>query len=87
MRFPGAVRAAGVGAQLQGGASGVCETRGSHRAVAGGLGKGLAGESTTQRATKVAAGEFSTADGANRTVELIELFAAANGWLLGELFA
>jgi hypothetical protein len=28
-------RATGIGAQLKGGASGVCETRGSHRAVAG----------------------------------------------------
>ena len=62
MRLPGAVRATGVGAQLQGGASGVCETRGSHRAVAGGLGKGLAGKSATQRATEVAAGGFPVAD-------------------------
>ena len=41
MRLPGTVRARGVGAQPQGGASCLLETRGSHRAVAGGLGKGL----------------------------------------------
>jgi len=70
MRLPGAVRATGVGAQFQGGASGVCETRGSHRAVAGGLGKGMAGKSATQRANKVAAGGFPAANGANRTVKL-----------------
>ena len=58
MRLAGAVRATGVGAQLQGGASGVCETRGSHRAVAGGLGKGLAGKSATQHATEIVAGGF-----------------------------
>ena len=66
MRFPGAVRATGVGPQLQGGASGVCKTRGSHGAVAGGLGEGLAGKPATQRATKIAAGELSAANGANR---------------------
>jgi hypothetical protein len=51
-------------------ASGVCETRGSYRAVAGGLGKGLAGKSSTQRATQVAAGEFSAVVGFNRANEL-----------------
>src|ERR1019366_5028745 len=70
MRFPGAVRATGVGPQLQGGASGVCKTRGSHGAVAGGLGKGLAGKSATQRATEVAAGGFPVAVGCHRTIEL-----------------
>jgi hypothetical protein len=35
MRIPGAVRATGVGAQFQGGASCLLETRRSHRAVAG----------------------------------------------------
>ena len=34
MRIPGAVRATGAGTQLQGVAQGLCETRGSHRAVA-----------------------------------------------------
>jgi len=63
MRFPGAVRATSVGTQLQGGASGVCETRGSHRAVAGGLGKELAGKSATWRATKVVAGGFASGVG------------------------
>ena len=70
MRLPGAVRATGVGPQLQGGASGVCETRGSHRAVAGGLGKGLAGKSATQRASQVVAGEFQVAVGVHRAIEL-----------------
>jgi hypothetical protein len=36
VKIPGAVRATGVGTQFQGGASGVCETRRGHRAVAGG---------------------------------------------------
>ena len=58
MRLPGAVRATGVGPQFQGGASGVCEKRGSHRAVAGGLGKGLAGKSATQWATQIVAARF-----------------------------
>ena len=53
MRLPGAVRATGVGTQLQGGASGVCETHGSHRAVAGGLGKGLAEKRTAGNARKI----------------------------------
>jgi hypothetical protein len=70
MRFPGTVRATGVGTQLQDSASVVCQTRGSHRAVAGGLGKGLAGESTTQRATKVAACGFPVAGGYRRAIEL-----------------
>ena len=70
MRLPGAVRATGVGPQFQGGASGKRKTRGSHRAVADGLGKGLAGKSAMQCATKIAAGEFSAADGANRPSEL-----------------
>jgi hypothetical protein len=34
------------------------------------LGKGLAGESATQRATKVAAGGFPVAGGYLRTIEL-----------------
>ena len=34
-QFPGAVRATGFAPQLQGGASGLCETRRSHRVVAG----------------------------------------------------
>ena len=50
--------------------TGVCETRGSHRAVAGGLGKGLAGKSATQRATKVAAGGFPVAGGCRRAIQL-----------------
>jgi hypothetical protein len=61
---------------LQGGASGVCETRGSHRAVAGGLGIGLAGESATQSTTKVVAGGFPSATGCRRAVELIILFCS-----------
>jgi len=61
MRFTGAVRATGAGPQLQGGASGVCETRGSHRAVAGGLGKRLAGKSATKHATQIAAVGFPVA--------------------------
>jgi hypothetical protein len=48
----------------------ICETRGSHRAVTGGLGKGLAGKSATQRATEVATGKFPTVVGFNRTNEL-----------------
>jgi len=35
MRIPGTVCTTGVGTQFQGGASGVCEARGSHRALAG----------------------------------------------------
>src|ERR1035441_10010209 len=70
MRLPGAVRATGVGPQLQGVASGVCETPGSHRAVAGGLGKGVAGKSATQRATQIAAGEFPVAVGCHGAIEL-----------------
>lgn len=58
MRLPGTVRATGVGPQLQGGASGVCETCGSHRAVPEGLGKRLAGISATQRATQIASAGF-----------------------------
>ena len=70
MRFPGAVRATGAGAQFQGGAPGVCETRRSHRAVAGGLGKGLAGKSATQRPTQIAAGGFPVAVGCYRVCKL-----------------
>src|ERR1039457_6720607 len=72
------VHATGVGKQLPGGASGVCETRGSHRAVAGGLGKGLAEKSTTQRATEVAAGGFPVATGGYRAIQLTRA-ACGNG--------
>jgi hypothetical protein len=75
----GAVRAAGVGAQFQGGASGLLETRGSHRAVAGGLGKGLGEKFATQPAAKVAAGGFSVDGGCDCTIELgINLFLLFN---------
>ena len=74
MRIPGAVRATGIGAQLQGSASGVCETRGSHRAIAGGLGKGLAGKSATQRATKTAANGLPAAVECHRAIKLALLF-------------
>ena len=70
MRIPGAVRATGIGAQLKGGASGVCETRGSHRAVAGGLGKGLAGKSAMEHATEIAARGFTVAVGCCRAIKL-----------------
>ena len=70
MRIPGTVRATGIGPQLQVGASGVCETRGSHRAVAGGLGKGLAGKSATQWATQIATRGFPVAVGYRRAIEL-----------------
>lgn len=70
MRFPGTVRTADAGAQFQGGASGSCETRGSRRAIAGWLGKGLAGKSATQRVTQVAADGFSVAFGCQRAIEL-----------------
>jgi hypothetical protein len=69
-RIPGAVRAAGVGPQLQSGASGVCETRGSHRAVAGGLGKGLAGQSTTHHATEITVVGLPVAVDWHLTIEL-----------------
>ena len=45
MRFPGTVRATGAGAQFQGGASCLLETRGSHGSIVRRLGKGLAGKS------------------------------------------
>jgi|ERR1035437_1161181 hypothetical protein len=57
--FPERFAQQALGAQLQGGASGVCQTRGSHRAVAGGLGKRLEGQSATQRATHIGFGGFS----------------------------
>jgi hypothetical protein len=46
------------GPQLQGGASDVCESRGSHRAIAGGLGKGLAGKSARKCSAKIVIGGF-----------------------------
>jgi hypothetical protein len=67
----GAVRPTGVGTQFQGGASGVCETCRSHRTVASGLGKGLAGKSATRRATEVAAGGFPVDGESHYAIELI----------------
>jgi hypothetical protein len=39
-------------------ASGICETRRSHRPIVGRLGTGMGEKFTTQRATKIAAGGF-----------------------------
>ena len=70
LRIPGAVRATGVGPQLKAGTSAVCKTRGRHRAIAGRLGNGLAGEAPTQRATEVGASEFLAAYGLKPAGEL-----------------
>ena len=56
-----------------GSGSGICETRGSHRAVAGGLGKGMGEKSATQRAAKIAAGGFPVAAGCRRAIELSQM--------------
>lgn len=51
-----------------------CQTRGSHLAVAGRLGKGLAGKSATQRANQIAAGGFPSADAGYRAIKLTPSF-------------
>src|SRR5208282_6639289 len=68
--IPGAVRTASVGAQFQGGALRLLETRRSHRAVAGRLGKGMGEKFATQCATDVGAGGFPAAVGCRRAIEL-----------------
>jgi hypothetical protein len=56
-RLPGAVRAAGVGSQFQGGASCLLETRGIHRGSLDDWEK-ESEKFTTQRATEIAAMDF-----------------------------